>query len=1102
MPLLTTAHSPVGNFLVLLLSATLLICTGGYFLATSEISATLAALERTESGAVHLAGNGLVERVRGSIHDLAYITAMPLLRNAVATPTKANLARLAEDLIAYADANSSIDQIRWIDMHGNERIRINQVRGRAVRVPDSQLQNKSSRPYVTETLRLPRGEIYLSPLDLNIEHGKIEIPYKPMVRVAAPLWRQDGPSQSTRKRDGLVVINYRAQTWIDAAVKSAGIPNGDFMLLNTKGYWLFGPSQVDDWGFMLGRPTATLAHKARAVWDVITHESEGSDISADGLWTWRNVYPLTLMDTESQRGRPAARSVGLGPYVWRIVTHMSAQDIAKLRWRTWRLMLSAMGILILSAAAIAAWVVRAQIQIARLNVTLQERAEAAEAATKAKANFLANMSHEIRTPMNAVLGLAYLLDRTQLSDEARDLVGKMRNAGRSLQGVINDILDYSKIESGHLEVERTAFSLRETLDHLTSIIGGNVRGKDIELIIRPPADGVDRLRGDALRLEQVLINLTSNAIKFTEHGYVEVAIDTAAADGEKVVLRFAVRDTGIGIAEEKQKELFRPFTQADTSTTRLFGGTGLGLAISQQLVNLMGGEIELVSTPGQGSEFSFSLPFDRDAQPTISRPEAADLHLLIADDNAVAREALRVTAGGLGWTSDVVASGSEAVEQALANDGEAIRNDVIILDWKMPGMNGLAAARAIHEASKGKPEPIILMVTADSREALLDEPDAALADAVLSKPVSPSSLYDAVAKALKLHQGETATWHSHDGNRLHGVRLLIVDDSDINRDVAQRIFSGEGAEVSLANDGKQALEWLRSHEAQVDIVLMDVQMPVMDGYEATRAIRAIPAYARLPIVALTAGAFQTQKDAAQAAGMDDYIAKPIDVDAAITLIQRLASGAAPGTNFTAAEPAPIKQAASHLEDLAVGRGLLRWKDATVYRQYLRKFAQDYGDCVRTIEHAGHVEGASIAHKLKGVAGNLALESLAAAVGALERRLKTNVDATAELAALQTALNGAIAAIDRYAPMQPKSESQNTESEVPGEIATLLRSVLQALDADDPGVVEPLLLKLDSLLPAAQLTPIRTAVEDFDFRGGEAAASALAQRLGIDLKETN
>ena len=649
----------------------------------------------------------------------------------------------------------------------------------------------------------------------------------------------------------------------------------------------------------------------------------------------------------------------------------------------------------------------------QLNTELARRADEADAANRSKSAFVANMSHEIRTPMNAILGLAYLLEKAALPGDANEMVRKIRMAGRTLLSIINDVLDFSKIESGKLVIENAPFRLGDVLDNLSTIMSANAGEKELELIIALPPRKTSLLHGDALRLEQVLINLTGNAIKFTEHGHVSVSIIVVAERDNEVSLRFGVSDTGIGIPLEKQQEIFAPFTQADSSTGRRFGGSGLGLTISRRLVTAMGGELQASSVPGSGSEFWFVLNFKREQDAWLAAPEMARLPILIADDNPIAREALRGIADGLGWQATTVNSGEAAIQHVQAMQERGVKKmEVLLLDYKMPGLDGLATAKVVRHDLKNAGDPIIIMVTAYSSHRLFDHSDSHLADAVLSKPVTPSTLYNAVARAMRVRQGGEEQVASRPQQRVAGLRILVVDDSEINREVAQRILVSEGAEIILANDGQQAVDWLQTHPTEVDLVLMDVQMPVMNGYEATRQIRRVPALAELPVIALTAGAFMEQQELANEAGMNSFISKPFDVDAAIALIIKLTGRADQATSI----PRPISEKSDiDLPGLAIEEGLKIWRKPAAYRKFLQVFTDEYADVAQTIARMDNADQASLAHKLKGAAGNLALSDVAILADELDRVLHDGDDPAECLVRLQAALDIALASIDRYAP---------------------------------------------------------------------------------------
>lgn len=741
-------------------------------------------------------------------------------------------------------------------------------------------------------------------------------------------------------------------------------------------------------------------------------------------------------------------------------------------------------------------------ELERFSDELRRAKEAAEAASQAKGQFLANMSHELRTPMNAILGLAYLLQTRPPRSPAdfpamQDMLQKIRGSGRLLLGIINDILDISKIEAGRLEIEHVAFRMGSVLDNVATIMGSLVGDKNIELIISGPPAGTMYLKGDALRLEQVLINLASNAIKFTESGEVALTIDWL--DGpDDPRLRFAVRDTGIGIPIEKQEEVFAAFSQADGSTTRRFGGTGLGLTISRHIVSLMGGNLTVVSTPGKGSDFSFIIPLHvDDGGACLPSSHPSGQRMLIADDHPVALETLAGKASGLGWQTSTADSGDEAVIRFQAAIDAETPFDVVILDWKMPGTDGLATAAKLRSIPGDHPPPAIVLVTAHDRQGLLRGIEGDVIDAILSKPVTASTMENAIDQARRKRAGQHYEHLSSPRSaRLAGLSILVTDDSDINREVAQHILQDEGARVLLAGNGAEALKALGTTPCGVDIVLMDVQMPVMDGYQATRQIRQRPGLADLPIVALTAGVFRNQQVAALDAGMDGFLPKPFNVEDLVAIILRLT-----GRQHTASVTVDQTEDTAVLSPIDMKRGLSNWGDVTTYQKYLRRFAaihgQDSQAIARLLADGRLADAASAVHRLKGAAGNMALMPVWQQAVELERTLEGRGDPAPHLHLLNQALDAARAAILDYAGLQDGDPPIAVTA--PGSARRALNALLLALDGDSPDAAEAILDQLTDHLPTHPLASLRSRVDVFDFRGAEALAQALIGDLETTLK---
>ncbi len=733
----------------------------------------------------------------------------------------------------------------------------------------------------------------------------------------------------------------------------------------------------------------------------------------------------------------------------------------------------------------------------------------AEAGNAAKSAFLSNMSHEIRTPMNGVLGLCYLLEQRPLDEDSKQLVKKINSASHSLLTIINDILDFSKIEAGRMEIENAPFRLRAILDQLADLMAASAMHKDLELSIIPPLDA-DALIGDGPRLKQVLINLLSNAIKFTESGAVELRITQESEQSGRLQLRFAVRDTGIGIADEQLHDLFSAFTQADSSINRRFGGTGLGLTISRQLVQLMGGELQVNSRIGIGSEFWFVLPLQRDSMPEIAPAAMRNLNLLVVDDHQSAREALLLTAEHLGWQALALDSGQAAILRLVIQDHSTSSFDVMLINWKMPGLDGVATAQLIRKLlpDSGR-TPIILMITAYSMQELQANSDQQLADGLLNKPITPSSLYNAVYRALarRIDTGLATDVLQNNTPRIPGVRVLVVDDSDINREVAQRILEADGAQVYLAEDGQEALDWLSANPHAVDIVLMDIQMPRLDGYAATRQIRRLPHCVDLPILALTAGAFKSLQEQALEAGMNDFISKPFDVAQMMALIQRWTADKTQPQPFTTAQPT---LATEHNQPPSAKAGLSMqkshdppqsrlsfWNDTVLYQSYLPRFADTYRQAGHELLHLDTEAAKALTHKLKGAAGTLGLHSIANCCTEVETAITNAADRQTPANNLQLALDLAVAEIATQTPIAKAKNIPNigyTLKHNYAELITLIEQLQLALSFNNPCKVEPIINALENNLGSEPLAAIKEKILVFDFRNAEQLTHELLAKI--------
>jgi len=503
--------------------------------------------------------------------------------------------------------------------------------------------------------------------------------------------------------------------------------------------------------------------------------------------------------------------------------------------------------------------------------------------------------------------MVYLLGNTQLTAQQRKYLNMVRVSGQSLLGILNDVLDFSKIEARRMQLSPVDFLMDDVMNSLATMMTMNAGDKELELAISVDPAVPRRLRGDSMRLQQILVNLAGNAIKFTEQGEVLVSVELSARDEQGALLRFEVRDTGIGMTEAQLGQLFNAFSQADQSITRRFGGTGLGLAITKRLIELMGGQIAVNSRPGQGSVFWFSLPFDVLPDPPDERrkPLLGQLRLLVADDSRTSREPVARLIRAWGWQADEVDSGEAALRRYRQSLDYQQPYDVVIADWHMPGMDGLATAKSIREAAAGRRQPIVVTVNAFARDRMEEISRAPEADVVLVKPITSSNLFDALHQALALNGDGDALPAAELAldKVLQGAHFLLVEDNVLNQAVARGILEHAGATLDVAGDGRQAVETLRSDAARYDMVLMDMQMPVMDGFTATRILRQ-ELQLSLPIIAMTAGVLESERERSMAAGISDFIPKPIEVDEMLAVIRRHLRRRQAKSPVPAAAPAP------------------------------------------------------------------------------------------------------------------------------------------------------------------------------------------------------
>lgn len=1063
-----------------------------------------------------------IERsLAGSVRNVMYLASDPeLIAVSEKPPTVQNLKKLASSYIRFSLEHPTFFKIRWIDDQGMELLVIRNIGGRVDNVEHDELENKQDRYYFKESINLKPGEVYVSPMDLDIKHGKIIQPYLPVVRISTPVL------DAKRRTHGVLVITLNAKDLLSRVNSNEGHSRLEAMLLNKDGYWLKGDKPEEEWGFMFNRP-ATLAARYPATWNRITASERGQFEDDEGLWSFETVYPLRSGKNKlSESAAPIRTKNNVDEYYWKVVSHASHDQILTINsgilratviesialllvlllgsWYFAKMRMSQLkaqsdldaaerehesqmamrdvearryaildtvadGIITFDEAGVIEeyaanaervfgftadevvgknismlipvdachglmkkqpWYLSSsrdvlssdsaqdiegrrkdgsafplELAVSEMllgdrryytcmvrNISRRVRAQSeliaakheADAANKAKSEFLANMSHEIRTPMNSIIGFTHLCLQTELGAAQRDYLEKVYFSANSLLAIINDTLDYSKIESGKLEIEQVPFNLSDVLSNVAFNISLRAEEKHLELLIDNGIEIPQVLVGDALRLGQVLSNLASNAVKFTEAGEVEIKVEAERLELGQVMLRFSVSDTGIGMSDEQIGKLFQSFSQADPSTTRKYGGTGLGLVISKRLVELMGGRISVESQPGKGSIFSFelSLSYLPDIIPTFAPYGGLNVLLMVGNDSA--RRLMKAYFVSLGAEVLAVSGSDEGIAAIRHADETDHPFDIVAMDSNTQGMSGLVeVVRQIKIELPLRQRPAVIYFSGHTySENLPASEGSKLMDAIISKPVTAFSLLDAIKARDSGRNAASSSEHGASAPDLSGLHVLLVEDNQLNQLLAKTLLSRAGVRVSIACNGIEAIKSVRL--AQFDAVLMDIQMPEMDGIEATRNIREEFTLAELPIIAMTANVMRGDRERYISAGMNDYISKPIHYEALYDILIRCTHRAAqPINQGMEATVRPVETMLVFDPEQAIAR--VGRKDD--YLGMLGKFIPSYGQAVQSIRGAIEAEDWRLAdrcaHTLKGAAATIGASLLSGAAGKLE-----------------------------------------------------------------------------------------------------------------------